>query len=298
MSKQRIIVCLIFFSVLLFSVFVSGKVYTHYQDTIGYPRESIFFNFNNTCYCHFSIDDSISIFEDLTNNENIYDSIFDSPNLGFVKELHDQYDIKISFYVYYSWNMTNSSFDLSKATGKFLEEFNCNSDWLRFGFHAKDAVAYETLTASTEEEFFKLTVQELKRIVGEDSIDYFLRLDRYVADIDTVKALKNNGVKGLLAAPSPERKSYSLSSEETKQCYQNDWIIDKYEMAYTPTDVQIENINNDEEFYETIQNMVEQPRVELFTHEWILNDLNVKKYMTWYAYVFNKNQVRFSFSEN
>lgn len=298
MNKQRIIGCILLFSILLSMIYISGKVFTHYQDTIGYPRDSIISNFNHTCYCHFSVDDSISIFEDLTNNENIYYSIFDSPNLRFVKELHDKYDIKVSFYVFYSWNVTDSSFDLSKATGRFLEEFICNSDWLRFGFHAKDAVAYKTLTASVEEESYKLTEKELQRIVGKDSIDYFLRLDRYVADTDTVKKLKSSGVKGLLVAPNQERESYTLSNEEKRQCYQNDWFIDKYEMAYTPTDIQIENINNDEEFYETIQKMVQQPRIEIFTHEWILTDMNVKKYMTWYAYVFNKCNVRFSFTEN
>ena len=47
--------------------------------------------------------------------------------------LHNKYGIVITFYVYYE--DIESSFNLSKCTDKFKNEFSKNSDWMRFGFH-------------------------------------------------------------------------------------------------------------------------------------------------------------------
>ena len=202
----------------------------------------------------------------------------------------------MSFYVFYSWDTTKNGFDLSKATGKYKEEFENNSDWLRFGFHAKDALAYESLDPETELEYYNKSVSELERIVGKESIDYFLRLDRYYADKETVKALKNSGVEGLLIASGTNRESYALTQEERIQCKEKDWYVDDLQMDYTPTDIQIENIENDSHFYNTVQDFSTQQRIEIFTHEWAFNETNVKKYLTWYAYTMKQNNVKFSFS--
>ena len=295
-NRQRLVAGFIAVLTLLSSIIVSGKVFIHFSNTIGLPSRCIVFDSTNNRYCHFSVDDSNSIFLDLTNNQNAYESAFEQPILEFVKKLHDQYGIKVSFYVFFSWDVKDNNFDLSKSTDKYSNEFVENSDWLKFGFHAKDASAYENQNADIEQKYFDLTVKELTRIVGKESIDYFIRLDRYTADTDTLKALKNAGVDGLLISPDRNRQSYSLSDEEQKLCYENDWYIDQFHMLYTPTDIQVELINNDDEFYTTVKQMATQPRIEIFTHEWAIDEWNVKKYLTWYAYSVEKNNVKFSFS--
>lgn len=296
-QRRKVLILFIGFLILVLSIFVSGKVYTRYSREISLPIRSVLFDTEKTLYCHFSVDDSISIFEDLTNNEYNYKSIFEQPILGFMKKMHDQYGIKVSFYVFYSWDTTKEIFCLSDATSKFINEFEKNSDWLRFGFHAKDALAYEELTADIANDYYIKTEKELKRIVGEKCIDYFLRLDRYVANKDIVKELSIHGVKGLLTAPEISRDSYSLSEDEKQLCYENDWYIDNYSMSYTPTDIQIENLKNVDEFYESLKTFSSQPRIEIFTHEWALNDLNVKNFFEWYAYSIQKNKVTYSFSK-
>ena len=101
-------------------------------------------------YIHFSIDDSNDIFADLTAHSDYYDSIFQNQKLRYVKDLHDKYGIVVSFYVFYSWNVEKGMFSLSECTNRFKDEFTENAGWLRFGFHAKDELAYETLTVEEE----------------------------------------------------------------------------------------------------------------------------------------------------
>ena len=88
------------------------------------------FSSNIPIYAHFSIDDSNSIFEDLTKNNETYRSIFDCEILSFLKKLHDTFGITVSFYLFYSWDTTDTNrFNLSESTGAFKEEFEKNSNW-------------------------------------------------------------------------------------------------------------------------------------------------------------------------
>lgn len=232
-------------------------------------------------YIHISMDDSNGIFEDLTNNEDKYDSIFEQPILNYVKELHDKYGIVISFYVFYSWNVNDGDFSLSQATNKFADEFTENSDWLKFGFHAKDASAYEELSAKEALDYYDKTIHELVRITGSrDCIDHFVRLDRYIADEETVLALQktDEGINGLLIAEYQKeyRQSYALTYDEMKECYDKDVYLDTNNILYTPTDIRLENIESDNEFYEVLANVSNQPNIIIFTHEWQLQKENAQ----------------------
>lgn len=115
-----------------------------------------------------SFDDTILLFEDI--KENNYDSIFQNTTLKWYKELHDKYGVVISCYCYYE----NNNFNLSQFPDKYKDEFKNNSDWLRFGFHTINGET-DYQTGDIVGDYVK-TVQELERIVGEDSIDNVIRL--------------------------------------------------------------------------------------------------------------------------
>ena len=57
---------------------------------------------------HFSVDDTITIFENLT-KEN-YNSCFEEPTLAFLKKLNEQYGLKVSMYCFFE---SASGFNLS-----------------------------------------------------------------------------------------------------------------------------------------------------------------------------------------
>lgn len=81
---------------------------------------------------HFSVDDVITSFENLTKNESKYKSVFDEPFFKYIKSLHDEFGAKISLYCFYE----KDGFSLADCTNKFADDFSSSSNWLKFGFHA------------------------------------------------------------------------------------------------------------------------------------------------------------------
>lgn len=238
-------------------------------------------------YINFPIDDCNGIFEDLTDNKDSYNSIFDQSILGFLKTLHDEYGAVFSLYVFYDWDLSAEGFDLSMTTDQYQAEFQANSDWLKFGFHASDAKMYERLDPNEIKEYYEKTIQELIRITGNTAcLDLFVRLDRYTANEDMLRSLRNVNypVEGLLIADRADaltRASYNLSEDERAKCYAEDWYVDSNGIAYTPTDLRAEAITDDEYFYEHLNSMLSQDNLIVFTHEWAMNDNeNVCRYLT------------------
>lgn len=251
-------------------------------------------------YMHFSVDDSNSIFEDLTKNRRHYQSIFDQPLLGFFKQLHERYGVVVSFYVFYEWYPEDGYFKLSETTDRYAQEFSANADWLRFGFHGADAAAYEQLEPERLRDGYERTVKELVRITGSsDSIDTFLRLDRYTADEACVAALRDAGVTGLLIAVEGDGRTscYDLTAEEYTLAHREDWYV-RNGTPYTPTDMRLEVLKSDEEFFSAAAQMIREPQMVVFTHEEVLSDTNVQKYMTWLAEFAYDHQIPFRFPED
>ena len=58
--------------------------------------------YNDKMNFHLSLDDTINIFKDITDNENRYLSIFENPMLGWLKSLHQETGVKVSCYVFLS----------------------------------------------------------------------------------------------------------------------------------------------------------------------------------------------------
>ncbi len=252
-------------------------------------------------YIHFSIDDSNDIFADLTAHSDYYDSIFQNQKLRYVKDLHDKYGIVVSFYVFYSWNVEKGMFSLSECTNRFKDEFTENAGWLRFGFHAKDELAYETLTVEEELKYYNKTIDELLRITGSsECIDNYVRLDRFVATEDMLKEMADteNGIVGLLCSDDSERQSYALSKQEQEILWANDWYVDRNGLNYTPTDLRLENIGGIFDFFVNLNALLGQKQLIVFTHEWKLDDRKVRMYMHWISLIGKFNACRFAFPED
>lgn len=89
---------------------------------------------------HFSVDDVINCFENLTRNEKKYESAFDEPFFAYIKSLHEKYNVKVSLYCFYE----KEGFSLKDCTEKFADNFKTSSGWLKFGFHAERPVKGNT----------------------------------------------------------------------------------------------------------------------------------------------------------
>lgn len=251
---------------------------------------------------HISIDDTLSVFEDLTKNEDNYNSIFDNNILKFLRKLHNKYGAVFSMYCFY----TNGNFDLSESTDKFSNEFNDNSDWLKFGFHTIDGESnYESTSKEKAKTDYDEIITQLIRITGSNNcIDTIPRLQNFAGNEESILAMKNsnNGIKGLLSADD-NRLSYYLDKEDSDYVLTHDKYMDKdNEIEFISTDLRLENFDNP---YKELKNRLKSKEynnrmniLEIFTHEVYLNDSNMKKKMIDCCKFANKYGYVFEYSMN
>lgn len=279
----------------IFAVCMCG----YFKYSFHMPKECLE-NSEKAEFCHISVDDTIVLFEDLTIHENEYTSIFDNSTLKYFKSLHDNYGAKVSFYVFYSWDdLSQGGFSLGDATDKFAKEFAENADWMKFGFHAMNVQSYQMTDIKSQQEYYDATVNELIRIIGGGTaIDRFVRLDRYSATNEVIKSLHelNHGIVGLYIADDENRISYGLDDTERQLCYTNDLYEDEFGVFYTPTDMRLEDISGNKDFYKKLISMDREKYQILFTHEFVINH-QVEQYLEWFCMYAKEKGIPFSFPQ-
>lgn len=142
--------------------------------------------FTGTPQYHFCIDDCIRFCDQITTNKDTYTSIFDSPILDKIKDLHDTYGTVFVLALFYNSDATTwygGTFNLSQMTDKFKDEFITNSSWLKLTFHSYNYStrytdpSHDTVSGYTLGnlfEHYELVRNEVIRFAGIESwIDMF-----------------------------------------------------------------------------------------------------------------------------
>lgn len=224
-------------------------------------------------FIHISIDDTIEIFDDITRNN--YKSIFENDTLKFLKYLHDTYGAKFSMYCFYSFN----GIELKNTTDNFRPEFEENSDWLKFGYHAKNnEIDYMIVDENVALNDYNLVINELKRIVGEKSITTVLRLEKFIISEENVRAINSHEypIAGLLGADTKDRTDYYLNNEENEILFNEDYYYDtENDVFFYNTDLRIEKIKLKNIDNET-NKLISDKNIIVFTHEWMFDTLKNK----------------------
>ncbi len=200
----------------------------------------------DTKYMHLSIDDNVFCFEDLAKND--YDSLFDQPYFGKLKELHDEYGAVVSLYTY---NKT-----LEKVSDKYAEEFKANASWLKVGLHANEhlgmnlneyvniEMAYVTSEDATG--FWNDFTQNVNRVCGSlDSLDKMPRLEYYCGPLDYVKGLRDaeNGALGFLVRGDGVTNYMYYDESVATQIKTDNYVEDKdNKLTLVGTDLTIESL--------------------------------------------------------
>lgn len=255
-------------SLLAILILISSLLFTVWEDT-GEEK-----------WIHCSLDDTLWIFKDLTDNSDVYETIFDNPIIGWMYEMHEEYGAVFTCYCYYeSWY----DFSLNETTDKWKEDFKSNSDWLRFGFHGwgteKDGTdkTYDNISPEEAINDYNKVISELIRIAGSESVDRVIRMSRFEGSREVICALKacDYGIVGLLGADSPDRKSYYLNDELSAWLFEHDKYYDeKNGLIIWSTDLRLENDSDViEEKLDDFKNINNNEQALIcFTHEWIFLD--------------------------
>lgn len=261
-QRKKIFSMVIFFFFLI-ALIIANRFYNFWVTSDDY--------FQST-KVHISIDDTIDVFRDLTNNQQNYNSIFENRTLKYLQKLHNRYGAVFSLYCYYE----TADFDLSQCTGKFAKEFSENNSWLKFGFHAKNGTTnLSDITAEDACLEYEQVLAELGRIMGgPSSIDTYVRLQNFAGNYEAVQAINNceYGIDGLLTADD-DRASYYLDEIQNSFMRNNDYYFDQLNnLGFVSTDLRLENSNNlYDELFEIACDENQNQIIEVFTHEWALN---------------------------
>ena len=160
----------------------------------------------------FYIDDVIWVFRDLTRQRPA--SIFEHHFLKSLKETHDKTGLKVQMNLFYrtDYFYGNDEFSLADMTDAYKAEFEANSDWLKFAFHAKEEFPdYPSINADYEDikDLFLMMEREVIRFAGEGSwakkalCTHWLPLSK-----DACKALKDCGAE-MVCATVGEAEEYN-----------------------------------------------------------------------------------------
>jgi hypothetical protein len=143
-----------------------------------------------------SLDDNIWFLKDISDNSSRYNSIFENPYMGFLKEIHDDFGTKVHINIYYQ----TDGFNLSQMTDKFKSEWTGNSDWLRLSFHARAndpdkpyiKAGYDEVKRDCE-----LVKDHIRRFAGPELMGPVTTLHWGEATVEGCRALRDSGYTGL-----------------------------------------------------------------------------------------------------
>lgn len=146
----------------------------------------------------FFIDDVIWLFRDLTRQRPA--SLFDNPFLKMLKELHDDFGVKTQLNVFCETDRFygNDHFSLTEMTDAYKAEFEAASDWLKFGFHARQEFPdYPYINATYEHIMEDLTMMKTAvfRFAGERSFSVSTTPHWRPISREACRALYDGGVR-------------------------------------------------------------------------------------------------------
>lgn len=213
---------------------------------------------------HFSIDDATQIFQDIAFHE--YESIFENEVLGKLRNLHEEYGLKATLYVFGKLD----TYDLADFPDTYKTEFEDNADWLKIGFHSITETSPEEEGVTTKEfaEGIEKVNQEILDFAGEASLAHVLRLHYWYATDEMVQILKKEGVEGLLCGNDSD-SCYNLAKEQAENLLRSRDGIRPGELSYYVTDIRLEKTDD---ILKALDAHKCDRLVVVFTHVWCFKE--------------------------
>lgn len=243
-------------------------------------------------YVAVSLDDTIEVFRDLSQNSNRYSSIFENETLSYLESLHKLYGVVFSMYCYYETD--DGEFNLSMMTEQYKEQFVENSDWLRWGFHSYNGdTYYDEVDVTRAENDYQKLVSELERVVGTESIERVIRLNGFRGNYENIQIMSEQqlGIVGILGADD-DRNSYFLDENQSQELKEQG-RFEQNNISFLATDLRVENIKDVKTEFDNLDN-----EIIVFSHEWQLKDRKVRTKLEQLLMCAVENDFVFDFPRN
>ena len=225
---------------------------------------------NQPKYMHISFDDVYLCLNDITINADIYNSIFDNTFFADLKDLHEKYGAVFTLNTFNTY--TNTDYDISNTTIKFKNEFNNNSDWLKFSFHAEDNITDYSANNDNILTSYNKFLTSVLNFAGYNAIDTFIRLGFFSGNSYNIDKLKSSTYRpqGLLTADD-SRNSYYLNSTQASYIKNNIYAYDKNKDLYLiDSKTRLESLSSHTTL--ALTNYSKNYLCEIFTHEYAWNN--------------------------
>lgn len=221
-----------------------------------------------------SIDDAIWFLRDLHANADQYNSIFDTPFLGFMRSLHERYGTKVHINLFYE----SDHFNLSQMTAKYKAEWKANSNWLRLSFHAWSEFPDNPYIHASYEKVKKDcsgVMEQIRRFAGEEVMGPVTTLHWGEVPVEVSRALRDLGYVGQLCDFNVDNNlaptSYYLDVEKRRHMNKRFvWRDNKEGISFIKSSIIIDTIKqeNVETFLSTYEKESRRPPyVDLLIHE-------------------------------
>lgn len=190
----------------------------------------------------FTIDDNIRAFRESA--ERGGKSIFEHPYFAMLRRLHEAADLKVQLNMFYEAD----GFSLADMPDRYLAEFLACSDWLRLSFHSKDGTR-KPYEASGYDEVLRdcaAVQREILRFAGEKSLAKTTTIHFCMLTEEGLRAMKENGVKGLLGlygVQGAERVSYSIRDKAMGDLLRAGEIVEIDGMHHAGIDIVLNNFD-------------------------------------------------------
>jgi len=144
-----------------------------------------------------SIDDNIWFLRDLYQQADKYNSLFDNPFMGFLKNLNERYNTKVHLNIFYE----TDGFNLSMMPDKYKNDWLASAGWLRLSFHAQGEfpdkpyihAGYDQVKADCDR-----VLKEIRRFAGEELTGPVTTIHWGEATVEGSRALRDAGYQGQL----------------------------------------------------------------------------------------------------
>lgn len=212
----------------------------------------------------FTVDDNIRFLKDLT--ENNYNSIFEHPYLAVYKHLHEKFNLKVQLNLFYRME----GFDLSQMSTAYYEEFQKNSDWLKFSFHS-DAETFRPYEFSGYDEVFsdcKRVNDNIIRFASKSALAKTTTIHYCLATEEGLRALSDNqtaGLLGLFGDSENPRISYGISDADAEKI-RNGEIVKSYGINFACIDIVL-NCFSKESILAQLEGLKERECIKVMIHE-------------------------------